>query len=48
MWSEAEIVSDRIDRIEANRAVLVQLAVGTMLSKKTQTQFAKRIKAMTG
>jgi hypothetical protein len=47
MWSEAEIVSDRIDRVEANRAVLVQLAVATMLSKKAQSQFAKRIKSMT-
>jgi hypothetical protein len=44
---EAGIVVERLDREEATRALLVQMAVSSMLSKKAANAFQKTIKKMT-
>jgi len=47
VYVEAGMVVERIDHEEATRAVLVQLAVSSMLSKDSAKQFQKMIKQMT-
>lgn len=47
VFTEAEYVVERLDREEATRAVLVQMAVSSMLSKKAGEVFKKKIKEMT-
>lgn len=43
---EAEFVVERWDREEANRALLIQMAVSSLLSKKGGDIFKKTIKQM--
>lgn len=38
---EAELVADRLNRLEATRAALLQMAVGSLLSKDVGEQFRK-------
>jgi hypothetical protein len=47
VFVEAEFVVERLDREEASRAVLLQMAVSSMLSKKAGEAFRKKIKEMT-
>ena len=47
VYAEAQFVVERMDREEANRAVLVQMAVSSILSKKASESFQKTIKKMT-
>lgn len=47
VFVESEFVVERLDREEATRAVLVQMAVASMLSKKAGETFGKKIKQMT-
>lgn len=47
VYVEAEYVVERIDREEASRAVLLQMAVSSILSKKAGEVFRKKIKDMT-
>jgi len=46
---EAEYVVERLDRAEATRAVLLQMAVSTVLGGKKATQaFNKKVKELSG
>lgn len=48
VWVEAEMVVSRLNQQEATRAVLLQMAVSSVLSKKAQARFDKQVKALTG
>lgn len=47
LWVESQLVVDRLNNSEVTRAVLLQLAVGSLLSKKTGVEFKKTIKRLT-
>lgn len=47
VFMEAQFVVERHNREEATRAMLIQLAAGSMLSKDSAREFAKQIKKMT-
>lgn len=44
VYVEAAFVVERVNRDEANRAILLQLAVSGVISKKGSKAFQKRIK----
>lgn len=46
VYIEAEYVVERLDREEATRAMMVQMAVSSLLSKKSSKEFEKQIKKM--
>jgi hypothetical protein len=48
LWFEAEIVVTRLNAKEATRAILLQQAVSSILSKDGAKNFRKTIKSMTG
>lgn len=47
VFEEAEIVASRLNSQEATRAILIQLAAGSIMSKKAGDAFSKTIKKMT-
>lgn len=47
VFSEAEFVIERMNREEASRAVLVNMAVSALLDKGAAKEFGKQIKKMT-
>lgn len=47
VWVESGFVVERINRDEANRAILLQMAVSAVISKKGNKAFQKRIKELT-
>lgn len=48
IFTEAELVRERLDADAARDAVLLQMAVGSLLDKATARDFSKRITEMTG
>lgn len=48
VWVEAELVVSRLNQQEASRAVLLQMAVSSVISKKGQARFNKAMKELTG
>ena len=44
VYVEAAFVVERVNREEANRAIMIQLAVASVISKKGSKAFQKRIK----
>lgn len=56
VWVEAQVVSERINALEATRAVLLQMAISTIpnqatkpsAQKKAVREFQKLITKMTG
>lgn len=48
VWDEASLVVSRINRAHATDALLIQLAVGAVLSKKGAQEFSKQIKRLNG
>ena len=46
LWVESQLVVESLNQQEATRAVLLQLAVGSILSKKTGSEFKKTIKEL--
>lgn len=46
VYVEAAFVVERLNREEANRAIMVQLAVASVISKKGSKAFQKRIKEL--
>jgi hypothetical protein len=48
VFVESEFVVERVNREEATRAILVQLAASSLFSKKGGKAFDKKIKEMTG
>jgi len=48
VYAEAGWVAQNINQQEASRAVLLQLAVSSILSKKAGKNFEKTIKNLTG
>ena len=47
VWDEAQIVVDRLNGFEATRALLTQMAVASMFSKKGGKEFQKLITGLT-
>lgn len=47
IFTEAEIVRQRLDADRANAAVLMQLTLGSLFSDQTAKDFTKRIGEMT-
>jgi hypothetical protein len=47
VWDEARIVVDRDNGMEATRAVLLQLAVSSVLSKEGGKAFREQIEKLT-
>lgn len=47
LWVESQLVVERLNQQEATRATLLQLAVGSILSKKTGAEFKKTLKELT-
>lgn len=47
VWDETNLVVDRLNGQEATRAVLLQMAVSSVLSKEAGKKFDKMIKRMT-
>lgn len=47
VFEEAEIVASRLNSQEATRAILIQLAAASVMSKKGAEAFSKTIKKMT-
>lgn len=43
VYVEAAFVVERLNREEANRAIMIQLAVASVISKKGSKAFQKRI-----
>lgn len=48
LFTEAEIVAERINRAEATRATLMQSAIGSVLSKKGARAFKETLEALSG
>lgn len=48
VWDEAEIVVERVNGLEATRAIFIQLAAASVMSKKAAGEFSKQIKRLTG
>lgn len=48
VFVESEFVVERINREEATRAILIQLAASSLFSKKGGKAFDKKIKELTG
>lgn len=48
VWDEAKLVVERRNRAHATDAMLIQLAVGSVLSKKGAQEFSKQIKRLNG
>lgn len=48
VWDEAQIVVDRLNGMEATRAVLIQMAMTTMFSKDGGREFRKLITRLSG
>ena len=47
VYVEASFVVERLNREEANRAIMIQLAVASVISKKGSKAFQKRITDLT-
>lgn len=48
VWDEAKLVVERRNRQFATEALLTQLAVASLLSKKEAKEFSKQIKRLNG
>lgn len=48
MFDEAGFITERVNQQIATEAMLVQMAVHSLLSQKMQKQFEKHIKKLTG
>lgn len=48
LWQETKIVRQRVNRELATEAVLTQMAVASILSKKAGDAFDKRIRTLMG
>lgn len=48
LWQETKIVRQRVNRELANEAVLTQMAVSAILSKKAGEAFDKQIRVLMG
>jgi hypothetical protein len=48
VWDEVSMVVDRLNGLEATRAVLLHLAVSAVLSKEAGDVFKKRIAMLNG
>ena len=48
LFTEAEIVAQRINQHEATRATLMQAAIGSVLSKKGARAFKETLEALSG
>lgn len=48
IFTEAELVRERLDADAVRDAVLLQMAVGSLLDKSTAQDFSKRVKEMIG
>jgi hypothetical protein len=46
VWDEASLVVERLNGLEATRAILVQMAVSSVLSKEAGAEFSKAIKRL--
>ncbi len=46
LWVESQLVVERLNQQAATQAVLLQLAVGSILSKKTGSEFKKTLKKL--
>lgn len=46
LWVESQLVVERLNQQAVTQAVLLQLAVGSILSKKTGSEFKKTIKKL--
>lgn len=48
VWDESEIVTERMNNMVATEAVLTQLAISSVLSKKAHKEFDKALKKLVG
>lgn len=46
VWEEAALVVERLNGLEASRAVLLQMAVSSVISKKAGAEFKKAIRRL--
>lgn len=46
LWEECQLVVERINSLEVTRAILLQSAVGSLISKKGQQAFKKLLKEL--
>lgn len=46
LWVESQLVVERLNQQAVTQAVLLQLAVGSILSKKTGSEFKKTLKKL--
>lgn len=47
VWDEASLVTERLNGLEATRAILLQMAVSSVLSKKAGQEFKRAVKRLT-
>ncbi len=47
LWTETRLARERVNRDQANEAMLTRLAVHSLLSKNAGQEFNKRIKKLT-
>lgn len=48
VWDESNLVAQRFNNQEATKAILLEMAVSSVLSKEGGKEFDKMIKRMTG
>lgn len=48
VWSEAQLVIERLNSLEVTRATLLQLAVSSVLSKEAGEEFRKALDSLKG
>jgi hypothetical protein len=48
VWDEASIVVEHVNRLEATRATLLQMAVSSVLSKEAGKLFREQIQRLNG
>lgn len=48
IWDEVQLVTERLNGLEASRAVLTQLAVSSVISKEAGTEFRKAVDKLIG
>lgn len=48
IYEEAALVTERVNAMEATRAILIHAAGSAIMSKKSHTHFDKLIKSMIG
>lgn len=46
LWEESQLVVERINQMEVTRAILLQHAAGSIVSKKGQKAFQKLLKEL--